>query len=136
MIDGHQAPTANSWDQTAPREAPFGASTVIGGLRATGAMATYTTADTWYPSWASDGSLYSPFTDRRVHGLYVMSRAESPTTGHARIRGQDPSIFRSTTSDAPSPRLRRTWEGTQRGPWSMMVCGTTAPILWIKPRED
>jgi hypothetical protein len=29
----------------------------------TGRHAEYTGADTWYPSWANDGNLYSPWPD-------------------------------------------------------------------------
>lgn len=78
------------WDQRAPREAPFQASPTFVGIRTTGSMATYTVADTWYPSWASDGNMYSPFTDGHVHGFKSWSHGEEATTGHARISGDQP----------------------------------------------
>ena len=42
----------------------------IKGFVFTGRYANYTTADTWYPSWASDGHMYSPWTDGSIHGIY------------------------------------------------------------------
>lgn len=81
---------SRTWDQRAPREAPFQASQLIAGIRSTGSIATYTVADTWYPSWASDGNLYSPFTDGWVHGFKAWSVGEEATTGQARISGDNP----------------------------------------------
>jgi len=41
-------------------------------------------ADTWYPSWASDGSLYSSFTDGTVAGVTSHSYSgQTATTGYA-----------------------------------------------------
>jgi hypothetical protein len=56
----------------------------------TGRHAEYTGADTWYPSWAADGNLYSPWTDGQVNGLGSGSGGENATTGHATILGDDP----------------------------------------------
>ena len=36
------------------------------GVVFTGRYANYTKGDTWYPSWASDGNLYSPWTDGTI----------------------------------------------------------------------
>lgn len=90
MIDRTPTPTAVVWDQEAPRQAPFAASDQFVGLRATGRSASYTIADTWYPSWGSDDRLYSPFTDGKVHGVTSWSVGENATTGYAVIAGADP----------------------------------------------
>ena len=50
----------------------------------------YTGADTWYPSWAADGNLYSPWTDGRVNGLGSNSSGDDATTGYTTILGSDP----------------------------------------------
>ena len=52
-------------------------------------------ADTWYPSWASDGNLYSGWTDGKVNG-WINSSAEGATaaTIAARIIGDDPMSLR------------------------------------------
>ncbi|MCX8107180.1 MAG: hypothetical protein N3G20_00080, partial [Verrucomicrobiae bacterium] len=55
-----------------------------------GRHAEYTGADTWYPSWATDGHLYSPWTDGTVNGLNSNSAGAGATTGHATIIGDDP----------------------------------------------
>ena len=34
-----------------------------------GANAAYGGADTWYPTWAADGNLYTPFTDGVVNDV-------------------------------------------------------------------
>jgi hypothetical protein len=61
----------------------------------TGRQITYTGADTWYPTWASDGNLYSPYTDGGVDGLLALSfdhelNSFKATTGSAKITGNDP----------------------------------------------
>lgn len=43
-------------------------------LEFTGRNTSYTNADTWYPSWASDGNMYSPFTDG-VSGVWSGSHS-------------------------------------------------------------
>jgi hypothetical protein len=44
-------------------DCPFAPSAALRGLAFTGRYRNYTNADTWYPSWAADGHLYSPWTD-------------------------------------------------------------------------
>jgi len=84
----------------------------FGGVRHTGRGATYTKADTWYPSWDRDGNLYSPYADGIVDpeplvlctwgqametfarslscGGKTTASKKSVTTGNAIIRGEDP----------------------------------------------
>jgi len=91
------------WPNTPPSDCPFPQSEALSGLAFTGRQASYTNADTWYPSWASDGALYSPWTDGcfgEWHPLIdCSSKAGDPTnagrdgrsgTGHAKITGDDP----------------------------------------------
>src|SRR5512147_190601 len=57
------------WPSQPPPGCPFKPSDSLRGIGFTGRHAEYTGADTWYPSWASDGNLYSPWTDGNVNGL-------------------------------------------------------------------
>ncbi|MEM1013402.1 MAG: hypothetical protein AAGI46_14420 [Planctomycetota bacterium] len=73
-------------------EAP-NASDRFTGVEFTGLYANYTRADTWYPTWASDGHLYSPWTDGTIGESmqFVWSGAgKNARTGHAKISGDDP----------------------------------------------
>lgn len=73
-----------------PADCPFKPSESLAGVVFTGRHAEYTTADTWYPSWAADGNLYSPWTDGKVNGQVVRSGGRNAATGHATITGEDP----------------------------------------------
>jgi len=92
------------WVSMPPRDCPFPPSQQFSGLSFTGRHAEYTGADTWYPSWAADGNLYSPWTDGNVNGLGISSGGDGATTGQATIVGDDPlrlvvkdaSVFRSS----------------------------------------
>jgi len=93
------------WPNTPPPGCPFPQSEHLSRLAFTGRHANYTKADTWYPSWASDGALYSPWTDGWFEEhesdpmLYCSSHLRHPSnadrdgqsaTGHAKITGDDP----------------------------------------------
>jgi hypothetical protein len=89
-----EAQNDSSWTSKPPRDCPFDESDVIGSCTFTGRYATYTSADTWYPSWSTDGRLYSPFTDTIGDGVNgVLSRsgeADAAVVGHAVITGDNP----------------------------------------------
>ncbi len=78
------------WPAATPKDCPFNASGSLKGIEFTGRHAEYTHADTWYPSWAADGNLYSPWTDGNVNGLGSGSAKKNATTGSAKIVGDDP----------------------------------------------
>jgi hypothetical protein len=70
------------WQIRTPKECPVPDSDDIAGIAFTGEYETYTDADTWYPSWAANGTLYSPYTDGEVTlGREVMSQYESTRYG-------------------------------------------------------
>jgi hypothetical protein len=73
-----------------PTSCPLPSSPSLAGLEFTGRYATYTEADTWYPTWAADGDLYSPWTDGSCGGFTCGSKGFLAATGHARIQGEDP----------------------------------------------
>jgi len=93
------------WKSEPPADCPFEPSKVITGIEFTGFQRHYPVADTWYPSWAADGNLYSPWTDGELHGDGSYSDAIVPdtnsfggfrtvrgksTTGQAVMMGDDP----------------------------------------------
>ncbi len=83
------------WPSQAPSGCPFEPSTEFAGLSFTGKHSDYHVGDTWYPSWATDDQLYSPYTDGdcpRPDGQKdaSWSAGERPTTGHAVLIGDDP----------------------------------------------
>lgn len=97
-----------TWPSKLPTDCPFQPSSSFTGIAFTGRHAEYTGADTWYPSWASDGHLCSPWTDgdfgRQAEGSndvatrlcssdsrYVVNgNSGLYGTGQARIEGDDP----------------------------------------------
>lgn len=87
---------------------PFQQSEEITGIEFTGRFANYTLADTWYPSWASDGNLYSPWTDGSIAGEKCNSwSGEEAGTGQAKIEGDNPLnlkiISLGTTKGSAAP---------------------------------
>jgi hypothetical protein len=77
----------NSWFNEIPTEH----SDNIVNIGFTGRFANYTDADTWYPTWASDGNLYSPWTDGTIGDEECISYTrEKAHTGQAKIVGDDP----------------------------------------------
>lgn len=93
LVDAPPPLATNSfvpWPSPPPADCPFPKSETVVGVAFTGRHAEYTGADTWYPSWAADGNLYSPWTDGNVNGLGVSSAGQEAATGHATILGDDP----------------------------------------------
>ncbi len=78
------------WPSTPPVGCPFPLSRTFSGIRFQGKYARYGHADTWYPSWAGDNNLYSPWTDGEVDGVKSSSIGTDATTGQATISGDDP----------------------------------------------
>jgi len=88
---------ARGWPSTPPPACPWEPSRAFAGVAFSGRQTNYTHADTWYPAWAADGNLYSPYTDGQVGGVESISDGtwkkqgtQNATTGQAVIRGGDP----------------------------------------------
>ncbi len=91
------------WESAPPSDCPFEPSKDLSGIRFLGVKSGFRVGDTWYPSWAADGKLYSPYTDGRCPRLdggrdlsisdgnvpqgYGLERT---STGNAVIDGEDP----------------------------------------------
>lgn len=73
---------------------PFAQSKQFDKIYFTGAHHTRNYGDTWYPSWASDGNLYSPFADGTTEGEEAICIEDEnyklPRTGNAVMIGDDP----------------------------------------------
>jgi hypothetical protein len=91
------------WKSEPPACSPFEQSKEIRGIRFLGLKSGFHAGDTWYPSWAEDGRLYSPYTDGtcpRLDGGTELSISDGSTpagyglehtsTGQAVIEGDDP----------------------------------------------
>ena len=86
------------WPVSNVDECPFLKSKEITDIEFTGRFANYTKADTWYPSWASDGNLYSPWTDGSIAGENCNSwSGPKARTGQAKIEGDDPLNLKVTS---------------------------------------
>lgn len=96
---------AFQWKSTPPPDIPFQPSQTLKGLRFLGQCSDYRAGDTWYPSWAEDDKLYSPFTDGTTDGVSSFSAAfthdglpdprtqwlmKKSTTGNGVLIGDDP----------------------------------------------
>jgi hypothetical protein len=126
-----------TWPNEPPSTCPIPRSQTFSGVVFTGRYASYTDADTWYPSWAADGNLYSPWTDGIVNGQACLSfqqrrvetylfglDPETPaSTGQARILGDDPLALEivnlGTVGGDPEPYAGRYPGGSllHRGVW-------------------
>ena len=101
--------TEFKWPSLPPDGFPYAPSTDLQGVTFTGRYATYTGADTWYLSWASDDACYTGWTDGNIskpmeegwdlNNLECFSGIQFPqpvnppgmtSTGQARIVGSDP----------------------------------------------
>jgi len=90
LVDPPKGPVYRAWPSTPPKGCPFAQSKEFAGVAFTGVHAEYTGADTWLPSWASDGNLYSPWADGNVNGVSIFAGGPGAATGYARIVGDDP----------------------------------------------
>ena len=94
-LEGRQAGAAQAqrsapmvWPSKPP-DCPFQKSADITGIAFTGRHVRYANADTWYPSWAANGNLYSPWTDGKVGSVISSSYGQKATTGFATIEGDE-----------------------------------------------
>jgi len=99
------------WKSDTPQDCPFEQSKELVGIRFLGLKSGYHYGDTWYPSWAANDTLYSPWTDgvtRRPDGYNEGSSSGDGklhnTTGQGVIVGDDPlSIKAYSTGIFTSP---------------------------------
>ncbi len=78
------------WPNHTPGECPFKQSEDITGIYFSGRCSDYHCGDTFYPTWADDDNLYSPFTDGTTDGMGAGSGFPWETTGNVVMIGDDP----------------------------------------------
>jgi hypothetical protein len=90
------------WPSEVPGDCPFEQSKVFNGVKFLGIKSGYRYGDTWYPTWASNDTLYSPWTDgktKRLDGYTDWSQSwVDPvhiTTGQGVIAGDDPLTIKA-----------------------------------------
>jgi hypothetical protein len=86
------------WVSDVPGGCPYKRSHAFSAIAFLGTHVSYTDADTWYPSWASDGNMYSGFADGEI-GLESThsSGGAKANTGNAKIEGDDPMHLKITS---------------------------------------
>jgi hypothetical protein len=101
------------WKSEVPADCPFELSKELVGLGFLGFKSGYHYGDTWYPTWSSNDTLYSPWTDGttlRADGYIEVSTSGKGTThnetGQGVILGNDPmKIVAYSTGIYQSPSL-------------------------------
>lgn len=102
------------WPSVIPADCPFPRSTTLTGVYFTGRHSDYHCGDTWYPSWASDGNLYSPWTDGKTDGMNCYSGdlpKHGAKTGHAVMIGDDPLRLIVTNTSPPKEAWAKPYRG-------------------------
>lgn len=99
------------WPSEPPKDCPFEPSKSLSGVFFTGRHSDYHCGDTWYPSWASDGNLYSPWTDGNTDGVGSGSGGEQAVTGQGVLIGDDPLRLTIKNTAPPQPASPRPYEG-------------------------
>jgi hypothetical protein len=88
------SPQGFLWPSQPPQGCPFEPSKDLTGIYFTGRHSDYHCGDTWYPSWASDGNLYSPWTDGTTDSVKSWSGSGATAqTGQGVLTGDDPLIL-------------------------------------------
>ena len=120
------------WKSEPPAECPFPQSESLSRIIFTGQSSDYYVADTWYPSWADDGNLYSGYTDGMVDSIFSCSDAAAlstipatknyPTasTGNGVLIGNDPFNLQIQHLMV---------DVTRQAGWSIMASGIMEPIV-------
>ncbi len=103
--DGEVRVQGFAWPSQRPDGCPFEPSRALGGVYFTGRSENRNYGDTWYPSWATDGNQYSPWTDGTTEGHGAFSIGSGATTGQAVIIGDDP-LHLTVRNTAPPQKAK------------------------------
>lgn len=103
---------AQVWPSPPPADCPFKRSKTLTGIYFTGVHSDYRCGDTWYPSWASDGNQYSPWTDGSTDGIGCSSDGGAKThTANAVMMGDDPLKLTIKNTCPPQPASALPYKG-------------------------
>src|SRR3989339_1238062 len=84
------------WKSEIPFGCPFEQSKLFNAIEFLGLKSGFRYGDTWYPSWASDDKMYSPWTDGntwRLDGTWEGASSgdiDNAVTGNGVMEGDDP----------------------------------------------
>ncbi len=112
--DPIRAPKGFVWESKIPADCPFEQSDLFNRIYFTGQFSDYICGDTFYPSWASDDNLYSPWTDGWTDGMISQSywgRGGTATTGHAVMIGDDPVNLEIKNTSTPKVASALPYQG-------------------------
>jgi hypothetical protein len=107
-----------AWPSTIPADCPFPRSPTLTGVYFTGKHSDYHCGDTFYPSWASDGNLYSPWTDGTTDGAKCYSGdlpKHGAKTGHSVMIGDDPLKLEIKNTSPPKEAWAKPYVGRYPG---------------------
>jgi hypothetical protein len=101
------------WKSEVPEDCPFERSKTLTGIYFTGRHSDYRCGDTFYPCWASDGNLYSPWTDGKTDEIICRSGYDGKTahTGHAVMIGDDPLTLIIKNTSPPKAANAKPYKG-------------------------
>ena len=99
------------WPNQTPGECPFEQSEDITGVYFAGRNSDYNCGDTFFPTWADDGNLYSPFTNGTTDGMSSDSAFPSQTTGNVVMVGDDPQYLTISNTARPQKALAYPYGG-------------------------
>ena len=94
------------WPSNPPADCPFEQSNAIKALAFTGRHAEYTGADTWYPSWASDDVLYSPWGSRKGNVRQIEASSGGPKQRQEEVENREAKAPRGVRKRLSCPRQR------------------------------
>ncbi|MCP4311873.1 MAG: hypothetical protein GY790_11465, partial [Bacteroidetes bacterium] len=89
------------WPSETPEDCPFKQSDAFNSVKFLGVKSGYRYGDTWYPTWAANDTLYSPWTDgnttKRIDGYTEISHSTGPKayTAQGIIVGSDPTNLKA-----------------------------------------
>jgi hypothetical protein len=105
-------PREHTWDSPPPADCPFAPSPDLKGIRFTGRHSDYLCGASWFPSWAADGILYSPWTDGGTDGIGCSSEGgKNAKVGHAVLIGNDPLNLTIRNTTLPTDAIALPYEG-------------------------
>jgi hypothetical protein len=99
------------WPNRPPKDCPFQQSAQFAGVYFTGRHHDRNYGDTWYPTWADDGNLYSPWTDGTTEGQGSWSIGLGATTGQSLVIGDDPQKLTVKNTAPPQKASPKPYEG-------------------------
>ena len=100
------------WPSETPADCPFEQSPSFDRVMFTGRHSNYYCGDTFYPSWASDDNLYSPWTDGTTDGVSCVSFiGDAAKTGHAVMTGDHPLNLTIRNTSPPKTGSALPYEG-------------------------